>query len=139
MAGFVTTIPAEARGGGGHCGRGAGAFRGTTGVGNCIRSPGVYRGRGPVCGPYRGYHPRYGYGGYGWTGIGNWGYLPCYDGGSPYVCDIKAPPPPPPPVYIYGGGTVVREYGAAERPGGAPKVINTINASPGAKFTTIGK
>jgi hypothetical protein len=134
IVGFLwTTSPSEARGRRAGCGRAVGNF------GGCIRSPGTF-GRGPVCGPFRGYHPRYGFGGgfgYG-RGLWDWG-LPCYDGGSPYMCDIKAPPPPPPPIYIYQGGTVVREYGKPEFAGGAPKVINAITASPGGKPTVIGK
>ncbi|MBX9879730.1 MAG: hypothetical protein K2Y22_14830 [Candidatus Obscuribacterales bacterium] len=136
---LLTATPTDARGNA--CGRGGGAsFCGTRGAGfdGCIRSPGAY-GRGTVCGPYRGYHPRYGYGGGFGYGLGGWGYLPCYDGGSPYICDIKAPPPPPPPIIIYQGGTVVREYGKPDTPGGAPKVINVITASPGSKPTVIGK
>jgi|GEM_PF-6462183 len=138
VLGFLcTTNPSEARGGNAACGRGAAGRS----FGGCIRSPGTF-GRGPVCGPYRGY-PHYGHGrgfGFGY-GYGLWGggYLPCYDGGSPYICDIKAPPPPPPPIYIYEGGTVVREYGKPETPGGAPRVINRIVASPGRKPIVIGK
>lgn len=142
VIGFLATNSAEARGGG--CARGGGraSFCGTRGgtIGGCIR-PGI--GRGPICGPYRGgYHPRYGFGGgfgYGWGGIWNGSYLPCYDGGSPYMCDIKPPPPPPAPQYIYQGGTVMREYGAARAPGMSPAIINEYKSSPGAKPVIIGK
>ncbi len=145
ILGLFVVAPAEARGGGFGCQRGGGAsFCGTRGgtIGGCIR-PGI--GRGPICGPYRGgYHPRYGYGGYGgfgygWGGIWSGGYLPCYDGGSPYICDIKPPPPPPSPQYIYQGGTVMREYGAARAPGMSPVIINEYKSSPGAKPEVIHK
>lgn len=133
---FAIATPAEA-GGGGCRGGGRASFCGTRGgiSGGCIR-PGI--GHRPICGPYRGYSPRYGWGGYGWGGAWNWD-LPCYDGGSPYMCDIKSPPPPPPPQYIYQGGTVMTEYGKPENPGGAPRIINRIVSSPGAKPTVIGK
>lgn len=136
-----TSTPAEARGG---CQRGGARFCGSPvhGFGGCIRTPGTFR-RGPICGPnfprYR--YPRYGYPGYGYGRPGIWsgGYLPCYDGGSPYICDIKQPPPPPPPVYIYQGGTVVREYGAARAPGMSPVIINEYKSSAGAKPQVIAK
>jgi hypothetical protein len=132
---FTTTI-AEARGGHGcHRGGGRASFGGRAGsFGGCIRTPRYgYR---PICGPYRGYHPRYGYRypgfGYGWGGTYDWG-LPCYDGGSPYMCDTFRTPPPPAPLYIYQGGAVMREYGPARAPGMSPNIINEYKSSPGAK------
>lgn len=133
---FTTVTPVEARGGGCHRGGGVG-FSGRAGTfGGCIQSPRTF-GRGPICGPYRGYHPRYGYGGYGGFSYGWDGYLPCYDGGSPYMCDIK--PPPPAPIVIYQGGTVMREYGPARSPGMSPSIINEYKSSPGAKPIVIGQ